>query len=128
MPSMEASKLAYMKLQDMKLQDRTKLARKKVGLTQKGLADRVGIKPQAVSQWESGKTKSLRGPSLARAADALGVNPLWLSDGEGPMLNYAVRDEPYTVPPELTRAWQKLDKQTREHLLAIATSLAEWKK
>lgn len=110
----------------MKLQDRIKLAREKAGLTQKDLADRVGVKPQAVSQWESGKTKSLRGPSLARAAEAMGVSPIWLADGEGPMQNYAVRDEAYTVPPELTRAWAALDKKNRE--LMIATALSERKK
>ena len=122
-PLMEASKLTY-----MKLQDRVKLARERAKLTQKELADRVGIRPQAVSQWESGDTKSLRGPSLARAADALGVNPIWLSDGDGPMQNYAVKDEAYTVPPELTRAWSALDKNNRELLLAVATALAERKK
>lgn len=120
---MEASKLTY-----MKLQDRIKLARKEAKLTQKELADRVGIRPQAVSQWESGDTKSLRGPSLARAAEALGVNPIWLSDGDGPMQNYAVRDEAYTAPPELVRAWSALDKNNRELLLSIATALAERKK
>lgn len=120
---MEASKLAY-----MKLQDRIKLAREEARLTQKELADRVGIKPQAVSQWESGETKSLRGPSLARAADALNVNALWLSNSEGQMRNYAVRDEVYTVPPDLARAWQALDKNLREILLDIAKTLAERRK
>lgn len=112
----------------MKLQDRIKLAREKAKLTQKELADRVGIRPQAVSQWESGDTKSLRGPSLARAAEALSVSPIWLSDGDGPMQNYGVRDEVYTAPPELMRAWSALDKNSRELLLAVATALAERKK
>lgn len=112
----------------MKLQDRIKLARERAKLTQKELADRVGVKPQAVSQWESGETKSLRGPSLARAADAMSVNSIWLADGEGPMQNYAVKDEVYTAPPELGRAWIALDKKNRELLLAIAVALAERKK
>lgn len=120
---METSKLTY-----MKLQDRIKLAREKAKLTQKELADRVGIRPQAVSQWESGDTKSLRGPSLARAAEALDVSPLWLSDGEGPMQNYTVRDEAYTVPPEFMRAWSALDKNSRELLLSVAKALAERRK
>lgn len=68
----------------MKLSDRIKAARKHAGLTQKDLADRVGIAQTAISQLESGKT--LRSSYLLQIAEACGVSPMWLATDMGGML------------------------------------------
>lgn len=54
-------------------------------MTQKQLADAVGVKPPSVNAWLSSKSKFLRGENLLRAAKALGVSEVWLAEGKGPM-------------------------------------------
>jgi transcriptional regulator with XRE-family HTH domain len=56
------------------------------GRSQAGLARACKIAPASVSAWVSGKAKSIDGKYLTTAADYLGVNPHWLSTGEGEML------------------------------------------
>lgn len=51
---------------------------------QSELAERVGISRASVSDWFTGATMSIEGANLARAAEALGVDPRWLATGEGP--------------------------------------------
>ncbi len=74
----------------MKLSERVRLARKHAGLTQKELADIVGIAQTAISQLESGKTQ--RSTYLIQIAMACKVNTEWLASGEGSML----AEEPIT--------------------------------
>jgi phage repressor protein C with HTH and peptisase S24 domain len=68
----------------MNLSERIKTARKHAGLTQKELAERVGIAQTAISQLESGKT--LRSTYLVQIATACRVNSGWLASGDGEML------------------------------------------
>lgn len=49
------------------------------------LARCVGVKPPSVSDWLSGKSKTMEGENLLRAAKCLGVNPQWLATGSGEM-------------------------------------------
>lgn len=49
------------------------------------LARAAGVKPPSVSDWFTGNTKSLKAVPLIKAAEYLGVSPLWLATGEGPM-------------------------------------------
>lgn len=51
--------------------------------TQAALAKACGIKPPSVSDWMTGKTQSIEGKNLVRAAAFLGVNPKWLATGVG---------------------------------------------
>jgi len=53
--------------------------------SKKALADYCGVTPPSVNDWFSGKTKSLKGNSLIRAAEYLNVREQWLADGTGPM-------------------------------------------
>jgi phage repressor protein C with HTH and peptisase S24 domain len=53
--------------------------------TQADLARAAKVKPPSVSDWFNGRTKSLRGEPLLAVAKALGVSPLWLNTGRGPM-------------------------------------------
>jgi len=50
---------------------------------QKALAAYCEVKPPSVSDWFSGKTKTLKGKSLIRAAQYLNVNDAWLESGKG---------------------------------------------
>lgn len=53
--------------------------------SKKALADYCGVKPPSVNDWFTGKTKSLKGSSLIKAAEYLNVREQWLADGNGPM-------------------------------------------
>lgn len=47
------------------------------------LARAVGVKPPSVSDWLSGKSKTMEGENLLRASKFLKVNPTWLASGSG---------------------------------------------
>lgn len=47
------------------------------------LAKYVGVKPPSVSDWLSGKSKTMEGENLLRASKFLKVNPTWLATGSG---------------------------------------------
>lgn len=65
----------------MKLGDRLRLARQRSGLSQKALAESVGIGQSAIASIERGDTrKSTNTVSLARTLDC---DPYWLETGEG---------------------------------------------
>ena len=49
------------------------------------LARAVGVKPPSVSDWLSGKSRTMEGENLLRAAKCLGVDALWLANGQGEM-------------------------------------------
>ncbi len=53
-------------------------------MTQQQLADAVGVSRPAVTQWETGETKTLEGENLLRVAKALDVSPEWLIYDIGP--------------------------------------------
>ncbi|MFD3300274.1 LexA family transcriptional regulator [Aquipseudomonas alcaligenes] len=68
------------------LQERiTKLLAGPPKISQAALARACGIKPPSVNDWVSGKTKSIEGENLLRAAAFLKVSPLWLATGRGAM-------------------------------------------
>ncbi|MFK3922123.1 S24 family peptidase [Pseudomonas fulva] len=54
-------------------------------ISQAALARACGIKPPSVNDWISGKTKTIEGQNLLRAAEFLKVTPLWLATGRGAM-------------------------------------------
>lgn len=104
----------------MTLSDRIQLARKNAGLTQKGLADKVGISQTAVHKLECGRSRSSR--RTVAIALTCGVDPIWLDTGRGDMLlpgsgsgGYSVGDEgqPYRPFPLIARvpliSWDMLD-------------------
>ena len=65
------------------LANRLKEARLLRGLTQKGLADLVGVSQAAIQKIEGGKANQTT--KIVEIAKALSVNPEWLSSGNGPM-------------------------------------------
>lgn len=58
--------------------ERIKQARIAAGLTQKELADKIGVKFSAIHKYESGIVVNLKRETIASLADALNVKPSWL--------------------------------------------------
>lgn len=76
---------------------------------QADLARACGVKQPSVNDWLSGKTKSIEGANLLRAAKFLGVRPDWLATGKGPMRgseSYEIAEAPaaYIESTDLTIA------------------------
>jgi transcriptional regulator with XRE-family HTH domain len=66
----------------MKANEVMKVRRLELGLTQKEVADRVGVTEATVSRWESGDIKNMRRDKIAALARALDVSPAVLMDWE----------------------------------------------
>ena len=66
---------------DHNLSGRIAGARKALALTQVQLAHRLGVSPQAVTQWESGAREPRGVDALVRLAEALGCTLDWLCAG-----------------------------------------------
>lgn len=67
------------------LSERMKEALRAKGMRQIELAQAIGLTRGAISLWVNGMTKTLEGENLLKAAAALGVSPVWLASGKGPM-------------------------------------------
>ncbi|MCA7953886.1 helix-turn-helix domain-containing protein [Burkholderia seminalis] len=63
------------------LADRLKWARLRAGLSQEQLGDKAGVSQSTIGNLEAGTRSSAR--RLPQIADILGVNALWLAEGEG---------------------------------------------
>ena len=57
------------------------------GWTQKDLAVASNLSQSAIGNYESGQRLQPSSDALIKLTRALRVNPMWLSTGEGPMLN-----------------------------------------
>lgn len=73
------------------MQERIRLIRKNAGLTQAEFAERIGVKANTVTSYETG----LRVPSdavIVSISREFGVSETWLRTGEGEMLEHADAD------------------------------------
>lgn len=80
---MQAYKLPYRFPGMDTLAERIKAARKHAQLTQRSLAEKVGVEQPVISQLETGK--NLRSVHLTKIAQVCRVSPLWLAEGVGSM-------------------------------------------
>lgn len=64
--------------------DRLRWAMENKKTSQSDLARAVGVNRATINFWVSGKTKEVEGSNLSKAANFLGVTPLWLTTGKGP--------------------------------------------
>lgn len=77
------------------VRDRIFEAMKFQRVSQKEFAKELGISPQTVTDWKTGKSRSFaNGRMLQKIAFTLAINNAWLWDGVGPMTKYekAVQD------------------------------------
>ena len=58
--------------------ERIKQARTRAGMTQKELAEKIGVKFSAIHKYESGMVVNLKRETIAALASALDVSPAWL--------------------------------------------------
>ncbi|MEO5362917.1 MAG: XRE family transcriptional regulator [Magnetococcus sp. DMHC-8] len=86
----------------MTLAERIHVARKQAGLTQKELADQVGVSQTAIHKLEGGSSRSSR--RTVAIALACGVDPIWLDTGRGNSSLFGTRLE--THPTESTPVTQ----------------------
>ncbi|GAB6043277.1 helix-turn-helix transcriptional regulator [Endothiovibrio diazotrophicus] len=94
--------------------ERIRAAREAAGLSQRGLADAVGVSRPTVSMWESGEIRSLSAEHLLRLAERFRRSPEWILYGrEGRAAERA------PVTPELIAAVQRLDADAQVSLLAF---------
>lgn len=68
----------------MTLDKRLKDALEGSGISKSDLARAVGISTASIANWFNGRTKSIKGENLTRAAKALNVNEAWLA-GQSPV-------------------------------------------
>lgn len=100
-------------------------------VTGKALAQACGLSEASVSDWRSGKTKTIEAGHLLCAAEYLKVRPKWLADGVGskresgpeahevrePVVQYLPKAKPDKLTEELLSLFSQLDKAGKlEHL------------
>lgn len=107
----------------MGLSERVRDSREKAGLTQKTLAELVGISGPTLSDLEAGKTQG--SSHLVKIASVLGVSPNWLYSG--------VVDREFSIDNLskrellLMRSYRLLNESDKKVLERIASSLQELK-
>ena len=69
----------------MELKERIKLLREKEDITQKQLADLLGISVDRVKNLEGGRVKNLHPKEVTKLVKEFNINEKWLIDGEGEM-------------------------------------------
>lgn len=92
----------------MSIGQRIKEARVAAKLTQKALAQRVGMSQGSLSALETGDSQGTT--MVASMATALGVNALWLETGRGPMRAGEASDPMHGLPPESFRPVVVMDE------------------
>lgn len=88
----------------MNLSERIRIARRSAGLTQRELADKVGIAQTAISQLESGKTQ--RSTYLYQISEACGVSVAWLLTGSGSM---AISEQRKAASEKDRKFWKEIE-------------------
>lgn len=99
--------------------ERIRQARIRAGLTQKQLANKVGVQFSAIHKYESGMIKNLKRETIAALAEALDVKPSWLM---------CLDDENSEVREKLLRAFDQLDPAQQEMLAAYAETALSLRK
>ena len=86
------------------------------------LARAAGVATASVSDWKTGKSKSMDGPHLIAVAEFLGVRAKWLAEGVGPM-----KPDNYTIPraeePSVVAMPKRKQDKLTEELLSLFSQL-----
>ncbi len=93
--------------------ERIKQRRKELGLTQRRLAEMIGIKPPSLHGLESGRAKSPSAKTLQALVKALNTTAEWILEGKGPKeASEAIRHVSLECMPVIT--WEK-EEDLEEH-------------
>jgi transcriptional regulator with XRE-family HTH domain len=106
---------------------RLRHARNLRGMSQAKLAKAAGVKQAAISQLETGESKSFRGTTLVSICQALKVNPAWLAEGKPPM-EPGNGPQGEALPPEaerVARDWLKLTPPVRAKVASMIRTMVE---
>lgn len=97
-------------------------------MTQVKLAKVCRVRQPSVNDWLSGKSKSMGGEALVRAAEALGVSPKWLATGEGAMVARAASQpaglDPYKLQVAIVSVRKALETIVVVDEVRVANSIA----
>ena len=109
------------------MNERIKQLRKALGLTQQEFAERVGIKRNAVANYETGRNEPI-GSVVNLICNEYNVNPDWLRDGTGEMFidpaafsldEYAQANKLTKTEISIIRGFMELDPATRQAIYNI---------
>ena len=116
-----------------------KKLRQTLSLTQKAFGERIGLKPNSVSDIENGKN-SLTDIVSKSICKEFGVNEKWLRTGEGKMFNQLREDDEvaiyvsdlleetnpfYDLILDIMKSYQKLDPKSKEVIHQMSENLVE---
>ena len=101
-----------------------------MGMEQKKFASLVGVSPQKVSEWKSGKAKSYT-KRIPQIADALGTTTEYLLTGNGPKQKRAVSESDTISEDDIKAAFfegaEDLTKEEMDALWADAQDYMRYK-
>ena len=102
---------------------RLKARRIHMGITQGGLADKVGVTFQQVQKYEKG-TNRMSASTLRRASEALGVDANFFYEGLSGVATDAADLRGLPGAEELGAAYRSLSAVERKSVIAVASVLA----
>jgi len=106
------------------LQDRLEEARREKGVSvaeaRAAIQRLTGLSRATMTHWWNGKAKEPRGGAAVRAAEYLGVNPLWLAQGRGPKRTNGKGERTMPVPKDV-----HLDEEEIATCLRLAAQMTD---
>ncbi|MFY0690969.1 MAG: helix-turn-helix domain-containing protein [Paracoccaceae bacterium] len=115
---------AYFSNESATFGDRVHAAREAVGLTQKDLARKLGVKLKTVQAWEEDLAEP-RANKLQMMAGLMNVSLMWLLNGEGDGLDGPVEDD--AMPGDVSDILMEL-RRTRSEFSRLAEQLGTLEK
>lgn len=89
----------------MTISDKIRYHRKMLGLTQTEFGERLGVKKNAVSKWETGRVEDIPASKIKMMADLFQVPPSYLIDDES---RFTVENELIQIVKQIPEEQQKL--------------------
>ena len=105
--------------------ERIKAIRKALGLTQQEFADRIGVKPNTVSQYEIGRNDPIDAV-ISLICREYNVDEVWLRTGEGEMFRPRTREDDIAAFFGQVLGGRCTDFQRRMVSVLSRLSAAEW--
>ena len=99
--------------------ERIRQARKAANMTQRELAEKIGVQFSAVHKYETGMIVNLKRETISALASVLNVRPSWLmciDDEEGPITVQITDEESRLL--QLYRLADQIDRQTIWNILS----------